>query len=89
MRITAELSLYPLDGEDPVARIVQFIGDLRDQPGLELVTNQMSTQLRGDIDAVQQAVNACMKKAMESGGLMVLVAKYLSADMPIQSLPRL
>ncbi len=89
MRITAELSLYPLACEDPVGRITRFVRDLGDQPGLELLTNQMSTQLRGEMQDVQRAVSVCMEKAMESGDHVVLVAKYLNADLPINSLPRL
>ena len=89
MRITAELSLYPLASEEPVARITEFIHELRRQPGIELLTNQMSTQLRGNLQDVQHAVNVCMKAVMESGDRVVLVAKYLNADLPINSLPRL
>ncbi len=89
MRITAELSLYPLASEEPVARITEFVRDLRKQPGIELLTNQMSTQLRGQMEDVQRAVNVCMKAVMESGDRVVLVAKYLNADLPIKSLPRL
>ncbi len=89
MRITAELSLYPLASEDAAARITGFIRDLRGQSGVELLTNQMSTQLRGEMQDVQQAVNVCMKTVMESGDHVVLVAKYLNADLPIHSLPRL
>ncbi len=89
MRITAELSLYPLASEEPVARITEFIRDLSRQPGIEVLTNQMSTQLRGEMKDVQQAVNICMKAVMEAGDRVVLVAKYLNADLPINSLPRL
>ena len=47
MRITAEISLYPLtDGF--VDDIRDFIHRLREEPGLEVVSNQMSTQLRGE-----------------------------------------
>ena len=89
MRITAELSLYPLASEEPVARITEFIRDLGAQPGVEVLTNQMSTQLRGEIADVQQAVDTCMKAIMESGDRVVLVAKYLNADLPIRSAPQL
>ena len=85
MRITAELSLYPLASEEPIARITQFIRDLGRQPGIEVLTNQMSTQLRGEMKDVQQAVGTCMKAVMESGDRVVLVAKYLNADLPIRS----
>ena len=89
MRITAELSLYPLASEEPIERITGFIRELRKQPGIEVFTNQMSTQLRGEMDDVQRAVDACMKAVMESGDRVVLVAKYLNADLPIGSFPQL
>ncbi len=89
MRITAELSLYPLASEQPVERIIGFVRELREQPGIEVLTNQMSTQLRGEMDDVQRAVDACMKAVMESGDRVVLVAKYLNADLPIESPPQL
>lgn len=89
MRITAELSLYPLASEEPIARITGFVRDLRAQPGVEVLTNQMSTQLRGEMEDVQRAVDICMKAVMESGDRVVLVAKYLNADLPIDSLPQI
>ena len=89
MRITAELSLYPLASEEPIARITGFVRDLRAQPGVEVLTNQMSTQLRGELEDVQRAVDSCMKAVMESGDRVVLVAKYLNADLPIDSLPQI
>lgn len=89
MRITAELSLYPLASEEPIARITGFVRDLRAQPGIEMLTNQMSTQLRGELEDVQRAVDTCMQAVMESGDRVVLVAKYLNADLPIDSLPQI
>ena len=89
MRITAELSLYPLASEEPIARITGFVRHLRTQPGIEVLTNQMSTQLRGELQDVQLAVDTCMQAVMESGDRVVLVAKYLNADLPIDSLPQL
>ena len=88
MRITAELSLYPLQ-EDFVADIRQFIQELRAQPGLEITTNQMSTQIRGDFDAVTGAITDAMRASFERGGSMSLVVKYLNADLPIGTEPRI
>ena len=88
MIITAELSLYPLrDGAIPV--IKDFIHELRQTDGVEIVTNQLSTQLRGEFDAVTDAVNRCMRRAMANDGTLVLVAKYLNADKPIGRAPDL
>ena len=86
MRITAELSLYPL-APDFVGHITDFIVELRRQPGLEIVTNQMSTQVRGEFDAVLAAVGRCTRATMERVHPVVLVAKFLNADLEISEAP--
>ena len=51
MRITAELSLYPLASE-AITVALHHRGSsatCESQPGLDLMTNQMSTQLRGEM----------------------------------------
>lgn len=88
MIITAELSLYPLN-ESPVPAIVGFIRDLRQHEGVEVVTNQLSTQLRGEFDAVTAAIDGCMRRVMESGDPMVLVAKYLNMNQDIHRHPEI
>jgi uncharacterized protein YqgV (UPF0045/DUF77 family) len=88
MNITAEVSLYPLT-ETFVTPIRDFILELRRQPGIEVVTNQMSTQIRGDFDAVTTALNRGMRQAMQHGAHLAFVVKYLSADLPIGTTPRI
>ena len=51
MNIVAEMSLYPLK-DGPVPTIIGFIEDMRRQAGIEIVTNQLSTQVSGRFDAV-------------------------------------
>jgi len=88
MNITAEMSLYPLrDG--PIPEIIDFIRELREQPGIEIVSNQLSTQLRGEFDAVTSAVNQCMRQAMQAPNTVVLVVKYLNVDLEIGRAPTL
>ena len=86
MKLVAELSLYPLqsDFETP---ILEFIHSLANQPGLELVTNQMSTQVSGEFDVVIRAVHDCLRVSMEISGKQVLVVKYLNADFDIHEDP--
>ena len=48
---------------------------------------QMSTQVRGDFDAVTAALNACMKQAMQGDTRAVFVTKYINADLDIQNAP--
>jgi len=86
MRITVELSLYPL-AADFVGHITDFIVELRREPGIELVTNQMSTQVRGEFDVVMGAVSRCARGAMERVHPVVLVAKFLNADLDISRAP--
>jgi uncharacterized protein YqgV (UPF0045/DUF77 family) len=88
MNIVAEMSLYPLkDGAVP--DIIGFIHELRRQAGIEIVTNQLSTQLRGEFEAVTQAVNGCMRMAMAAPNTVVLVVKYLNVDLEIGRAPTL
>jgi len=89
MRIVADLSLYPLK-DGPVPEIIRFIRDIREQDGIEIVTNQLSTQLRGEFEAVTGAINHCMRTVMEaSSNTVVLVVKYLNVDLEIGRPPSL
>jgi hypothetical protein len=88
MRITADISLYPL-ADDFTAGITAFILGLRREPGLEVLTNQLSTQVRGDFADVTGALDRCMQESMAGAGAMVFVVKYVNADLPIGTAPRL
>ena len=88
MRIVAEMSLYPLkDGAVP--DIIDFIRDLQGQDGIEIVSNQLATQIRGEFDAVTTAINRCMRRAMAAPNTVVLVVKYLNVDLEIGRAPTL
>ncbi len=88
MRITAELSLYPL-GDGRIDKVLAFIGDVRDDPRLEVVVNQLSTQIRGELRDVFDAVEQALARSFAAGGSQVLVAKFLNVDVPIASPPDL
>ncbi|MBT8059387.1 MAG: hypothetical protein KJO33_07315 [Gammaproteobacteria bacterium] len=88
MNIVADLSCYPLK-DGPVPDIITFIEDLGKQPGIEIVTNQLSTQLRGDFEAVTGAVTRCMERVMQMPNTVVLVVKYLNVDLEIGRTPSL
>jgi len=88
VKIVADMSLYPLrDG--PVPFIIDFIKELRGQAGLEIFTNQLGTQLRGEFEVVTGAINHCMRKAMEAPNTVVLVVKYLNIDVELGRAPSL
>lgn len=88
MRITAEMSLYPLTA-DYLAPIESFIRQLEGAEDLEIVVNQMSTQIRGELGDVLAAVGAALERSFRDGRPEVLVAKFLNADLPIAQAPDL
>ncbi|MGI9258790.1 MAG: YkoF family thiamine/hydroxymethylpyrimidine-binding protein, partial [Gammaproteobacteria bacterium] len=82
----AELSLYPLE-TDYLPRIVSFIQELAGSSGIEIVVNQMSTQLRGEFGDVARVINQALEGSFSDGHAQVLVVKYLNADLPISEEP--
>lgn len=86
MRVTVELSLYPLQGS-PIEKILAFIDTIQGDSRLEVVVNQMSTQLRGELDAVMEVLHAALERSFSGGGSQALVAKFLHADLPIAQPP--
>ena len=55
MRVAVDISLYPLDS-DFIPPIKDVIRRLNSHDSIEVVTNPMSTQLRGEYDAVMDAL---------------------------------
>lgn len=56
MRVAADISLYPLDA-DFIPPIKDVIERLNAHPELEVVTNPMSTQVRGEYAVVMAALS--------------------------------
>ena len=88
MKIVADMSLYPLK-DGPIPDIIEFIQNLQQRSGIEIVTNQLTTQIRGEFEAVTEAINHCMRKTMESPNTVVLVVKYLNVDLELAAVPTL
>ena len=88
MKIVADMSLYPLK-DGPIPDIIEFIKEMQVQDGIEIVTNQLGTQLSGEFEAVTGAINHCMRKAMEAPDTMVLVVKYLNISVELGDAPSL
>ena len=88
MRITAEISLYPLR-DDYIPAVQAFIHVIQDMAGLEVRVNQMSTQITGELGDVCRAVETALARSFESGGSQALVAKFLNADLPLDEPPDL
>lgn len=88
MNIVADMSLYPLK-DGPIPTIIGFILEMREQEGIEIVSNQLTSQISGSFEAVTNAVNHCMKKVMETPNTVVLVVKYLNIEKELDRAPTL
>jgi len=86
--VTVEVSMYPL-AQDVEPPIVEFIQALRRQPDIDLVTNAMSTQLRGTFEAVQHALATCMREALAGRDKVLFVTKTLNLGLDIDQVPAL
>ena len=86
MRVTAEMSLYPLQGQ-PLEKILAFIAEIASDPHIEVVVNQLSTQVRGELGEVMRAITTAIDRSFHAGGAQALVLKVLNADLPIGQPP--
>jgi uncharacterized protein YqgV (UPF0045/DUF77 family) len=86
MRVTVEMSLYPL-AKDALDKILGFIDVVQRDKRLEVVVNQMSTQVRGELGVVLEVLQAALERSFGAGGSQALVVKFLNADLPIGEPP--
>jgi uncharacterized protein YqgV (UPF0045/DUF77 family) len=80
MKLTAELSLYPLQ-EDYIPIIDAIIADLNKQASLIVQTNAMSTQISGDYATVFSTIQTAFAQSVERFGRQVLVCKFIADDL--------
>lgn len=83
MRITVELSLYPLS-EDYVPPIRDFLARLRSYKDLKIVTNATSTQIVGEHSHVFEVLSKETALTFSSGP-SIFVMKVLGFERDIQS----
>jgi len=86
MRVTAEMSLYPLQGQ-PLEKILEFIETVTSDGRLEVVVNQLSTQVRGELIVVMAVLTTAIERSFGAGGSQSLVLKILNVDLPIGEPP--
>ncbi len=77
MRVAVDISLYPLQ-EDLIPPIRDVIERLRGNPDLDVVTNPMSTQIRGEYDDVMALLQPEIKTTFEALPKAVFVIKILN-----------
>ncbi len=77
MRVAVDISLYPL-ADDFIPPINDVIERLNCHESLEVITNPMSTQVRGEYDEVMAALNREIKTTFESSRRAVFAIKILN-----------
>lgn len=80
MRISVEISKYPLDAAYGNA-ILDFIKRLNSYPELQVNTNSMSTQVFGEYDRVMDALKIEMKASFLKPEAVVMVIKFVNQDL--------
>jgi uncharacterized protein YqgV (UPF0045/DUF77 family) len=77
MRIAVDISLYPLD-ENFLPPIQDVIKRLNMHESLEVVTNPMSTQIRGEYEVVMRALEQEIRVSFEQMPKAVFAIKMLN-----------
>jgi uncharacterized protein YqgV (UPF0045/DUF77 family) len=77
MRIAVDISLYPLD-ENFLPPIQDVIERLHTHASLEVVTNPMSTQIRGEYEVVMRALEQEIRVSFEQTPKAVFAIKILN-----------
>jgi uncharacterized protein YqgV (UPF0045/DUF77 family) len=82
MKLTAEMSLYPLQ-EEYLPAIKGFIESMRSHTDLEVVSNAMSTQICGDYAKVFEVISEVLAASTRAFGKQVLVVKFIPWELDI------
>jgi uncharacterized protein YqgV (UPF0045/DUF77 family) len=77
MRVAVDISLYPL-ADDFLPPIKDVIDRLNAKSSVEVVTNAMSTQIRGEYDEVMAVLNQEIKKTFDQHPKAVFAIKILN-----------
>lgn len=85
MEATVEISMYPLS-EDYAQQVTDFILELRKAPGLEVVTNGVSTQVFGEYETIMKALQTTMGQTLEQHRAM-FVLKIGKGTLKAEALP--
>jgi uncharacterized protein YqgV (UPF0045/DUF77 family) len=80
MRVAVDISLYPL-ADEFLTPIKDVIARLNTHASLEVRTNPMSTQIRGEYDEVMSALQREMKATFEAVPKAVFAIRILNNPM--------
>lgn len=82
MQITLEISLYPLD-KSYEEIIIAFIRNLNDHPDVEVLTNRMSTYVKGEMSTVFKVLEEELGEVYAQSTMFSTVMKIIPADLPM------
>ena len=77
MRVAVDISLYPLDTEI-IPPILDVIKRLNKYDNMDIVTNPMSTQIRGEYEDVMAALQSEIRTTFENLPKAVFAIKILN-----------
>lgn len=77
MKVAVDISLYPLT-EDFIPPIQDVIERLNRHEGIEVSTNPMSTQIRGDYDDVMAALQTEIRETFDTVPKAVFAIRILN-----------
>lgn len=77
MNIAVDISLYPLDNNF-IPPIKDFIKRLQENESIEVVTNPMSTQVRGEYEIVMRIIQKEIKETFLESSKAVFAIKILN-----------
>ena len=77
MKIAVDISLYPLD-KDFIPPIKNFIHRLNNYNSIEVITNNMSTQIIGEYDVIMSILNNEIRDTFEELPKAIFAVKILN-----------
>ncbi|MEL6869929.1 MAG: YkoF family thiamine/hydroxymethylpyrimidine-binding protein [Pseudomonadota bacterium] len=77
MQARLDVSLYPL-ADDYIPAIKDVIERFNAYPALHVVTNEMSTQVTGELDVLMDALHREVRTSFEQHGKCIFVMKLLA-----------
>lgn len=77
MQVAVDISLYPL-ADDFIPPIDDVIRRLNDDESIEVSTNPMSTQIRGEYEDVMAALNREIRTTFEQNDRAVFAIRILN-----------
>ena len=80
MEASVDISLYPLKDEF-IPAVADFIDRISAYPGVNVVRNDLSTQLFGDYEQIMDLLKTEIRRSWETHGKGVFVIKFLMDDL--------